>query len=449
MSRGTRGTSSQGLSRRLSLKTVLLWALAASAAGLAVGLAIKVFSGSEGGAARSLIPMSIVFANVAVFAAVLTVRYVLPKMSGFPVYVRFPLAVITLIAAGVFGSGLAILINPLVVLYQVRNALMIVTVNGVVALTIGAITYNYELLRQQIETVVAERSKLEQEMDIARTIQTQLLPTSFPEPPGWDIYGFSVPARQVGGDCFDVIDLGDGKLAITIGDVAGKGTPAAILMANIQAAVRALAESGVEPRQLMRHVNRIAHSYTGDSEFITFFYCVLDTRTGEIRYVNAGHNLPCVLRSDGEKEFLDKGGLIVGIMSDVEYEDAVVSLGPGDSIVLFTDGVTEALNPEEEMFGDERLEGLLVEHRHLGARDIEKRVYTELTGFVAGAAQADDITMVVVKCYAGAAAPAFYEEDSGPPREADGGLSAARGVSSGSHLREPTEAAVPAKTRVM
>lgn len=439
MSRGTRGTSSQVLSRRLTFKTILLWALAASTAGLAIGLAIQVFSGSEGGVARSLIPMSIVFANVAVFAAVLTVRFVLPKMSGFPVYVRIPLAVITLIAAGVFGSGLAILINPLVILYQMRNALMIVTVNGVLALAIGAITYNYELLKEQIETVVAERSKLEREMDIARTIQTQLLPKSFPELPGWDIYGFSVPARHVGGDCFDVIDMGDGKLAITIGDVAGKGTPAAILMANVQAAVRALAESGAEPRQLMRHVNRIAYSYTGDSEFITFFYCVLDTKTGAIRYVNAGHNLPCVLRGNGEKEFLDKGGLIVGIMPDVEYEDAVVTLGSGDSIVLFTDGVTEALNPHEEMFGDERLEDLLVEHRHLGAQDIEKRIYTELQGFVAGAAQADDITMVAVKCYADTA------EFSDPPREADGGLSAARGVSSGNHLREPTEAAAQVK----
>ncbi len=391
--------------------------------------------------------MSMIFANVAVFAAVLTVRYVLPKMSGFPVYVRFPLAVITLIAAGVFGSGMAILINPLVVLYQMRNALMIVTVNGVVALVIGVITYNYELLREQIETVVAERSKLEQEMNIARTIQTQLLPKCFPELSGWDIYGFSVPAKHVGGDCFDVIDIGDGKLAVTIGDVAGKGTPAAILMANIQAAVRALAESGVEPQQLMGHVNRIAHSYTRDSEFITFFYCVLDTRTGEIRYVNAGHNLPCVLRSNGEKEFLDKGGLIVGVMPNVEYEDAVVALDPGDSIVLFTDGVTEALNPLEEMFGDERLEDLLVEHRDLGARGIEERVYTELKDFVAGAAQADDITMVVVKCCAEATVPAFYEENSDSPREADGGLSAARGVSSGNHLREPTEAAVPVRKR--
>ncbi|MCK4513339.1 PP2C family protein-serine/threonine phosphatase [bacterium] len=435
MSRGTRGTSSQVLSRRLTFKTILLWALAASTAGLAIGLAIQVFSGSEGGVARSLIPMSIVFANVAVFAAVLTVRFVLPKMSGFPVYFRFPLAVITLIAAGVFGSGLAILINPLVVLYQMRNALMIVTVNGVLALTIGAITYNYELLRQQIETVVAERSKLEQEMEIARTIQTQLLPKSFPDPPGWDIYGFSVPARHVGGDCFDVIDMTDGKFAITIGDVAGKGTPAAILMANVQAAVRALAESGVRPKELMRHVNRIAYSYTGDSEFITFFYCVLDTKAGEIRYVNAGHNPPCVLRSNGEKEFLGKGGLIVGIMPDVEYEDAVITLGLGDSLVLFTDGVTEALNPHEEMFGDERLEALLVEHRHLGAHDIEERVYAELKGFVAGAAQADDITMVAVKCYADAA------QISDPPREANGGLSAARGVSSGNHLREPAEAA--------
>jgi len=168
-------------------------------------------------------------------------------------------------------------------------------------------------------------------------------------------------------------------------------------MANVQAAVRALAESGVPPSQLVGRVNTLVHGYTEDSVFVTFFYAVLDTCTQRITYVNAGHNPPCVLRAGGKREYLDKGGLVVGVMPGIDYEEGTFSLDTGDDLVLYTDGVTEATNGEEEMFGEERLEELLVAHRHKSARDIEEQVYTEIRDFAAGAAQADDLTMVVVK----------------------------------------------------
>ncbi|MCK5597446.1 MAG: SpoIIE family protein phosphatase, partial [Candidatus Eisenbacteria sp.] len=132
-------------------------------------------------------------------------------------------------------------------------------------------------MRIQIEQEAAERGKLEHEMNIARDIQMALLPKTFPSLPGLDMFAFTVPARHVGGDCYDVIDIGEGRLAITIGDVSGKGTPAAILMANVQAAVRALSESKVPAAELITRVNRLVHGYTEDSVFITFFYSVLDT----------------------------------------------------------------------------------------------------------------------------------------------------------------------------
>ncbi len=446
MSAGTRGTSFMGTSRRLSLKGVLLWALAASVAGLGIGLAIRLFSGAEGGAARSLVLMSVVFANIAVFTAVLTVKLVLPRVSGFPGYIRFPLAIVMLIAGGVIGSGVAILVNPLIVLYQMENAVMVTTINAAVALVVGLMTYMYEQMRTQVENAVAERSMLEHEMNIARRIQTELLPKQFPNPPGWDIFGFSVPAKQVGGDCYDVIELDDGRLAITIGDVSGKGAPAAILMANVQAAVRALAESGVPASQLVGRVNTLVHSYTEDSVFVTFFYAVLDTRTQEVTYVNAGHNPPCVLRAGGRREYLDKGGLVVGAMPGIDYEQGTVRLSTGDDLVLYTDGVTEAMNGDEEMFGEERLEELLVAHRHKSARDIEEHVYTEIRDFAAGAAQADDLTMVVVKRFDENAPSnrennekAFSSSDS--PREAMGGSSAAQGASDSDRLGGPATAA--------
>ncbi|MBD3368459.1 MAG: SpoIIE family protein phosphatase [Candidatus Eisenbacteria bacterium] len=433
--------------RRLKARTVFLWALFNSLAGLAIGGAIKLFADGSS-SAHALIPMSIVFANVVGFAAVLTVRYVFPKYSGFPGYVRLPMGVLTLVAAGVFGSGVAILVNPLVVFYQMRLALMAVTVNGVLALAVGFVVYTYEQMRGRIEEEASARGRLEHEMNVARDIQMELLPKTFPNLAGLDIYGFSVPARHVGGDCYDIIDLGDGRLAFTIGDVSGKGTPAALLMANVQAAVRALADSGARPSDLIRRVNRIVHGYTKESVFITFFYGVLDSGTGECLYVNAGHNPPCVMRAGGDREHLTEGGLVVGAMPGTTYDEGRCRLGPGDEVVLYTDGITEATNPADEMFGEERLMELLDINRSLSAREIEERVYSSLRDFTEGAPQSDDLTMVIIKLASGIGT-SEADSDSDSPREAEGGLSAARGASSTDALREPAKAVERAENALL
>jgi len=419
-------------------RTVWLWALWNSLAGLAIGGAIHLFAGGDI-AARGLVPMSVVFANVVGFAAMLTAKFVLPRYSGLPTVLRVPLGGLTLVAGGVLGSGLAMMVNPLVVLYQLRLALMVLTLNGVLALAVGLATYTYERMRTEIEEEASERGKLEHEMNIARDIQMELLPKTFPNLPGLDMFAFTVPARHVGGDCYDVIDLGDGRLAITIGDVSGKGTPAAILMANVQAAVRALSESEVPPAELITRVNRLVHGYTEDSVFITFFYSILDTRTGELLYVNAGHNPPCILRANGGREYLDRGGLVVGIMPGSEYEMGRAVLNAGDDLVLYTDGITEAANRDDEMYGEERLEELLTKHRHATAREIEERVYTSIKDFADGAAQTDDLTMVIVKMTTEAAdEDAIETPDS--PRMAKGGPPAARGASESGALWGPTTA---------
>lgn len=424
--------------RKFGIKTVLIWAAANSFAGLVIGCAIRLFAEASA-TPRAIIPISIVFANVVGFAAILAVRFVLPRYSGFPAYVRVPMAVITLVAGGVFGTGLAILVNPFLVLYQMRSAVMVLSLNGILALIVGLITYTYEQMRNQIEREARERGKFENEMRIARDIQTELLPKTFPKIDGIDIFGFSVPARHVGGDCFDVIRIDDHRLAVTIGDVSGKGTPAAILMANVQAAVRALSESGVKASLLIERVNRLVHGYTEESTFITFFYAVLDTRSHELVYVNAGHNPPCVLRANGSREYLETGGLVIGIVPTAEYSAGRAVLSQGDSLVLYTDGVTEATNPNDEMYGEERLEELLVLHRHSPARDIEERVYTSIKDFTAGAAQTDDLTMVIVKIIGGDASTEL-EEDTDSPRKARDGSSAARGASATGVLRGPVQA---------
>jgi serine phosphatase RsbU (regulator of sigma subunit) len=442
--RGRSGSNAEAGPRKLEARALWLWALANSVAGLGIGGAIHIFAGGEI-AARGLIPMSIVFANVVGFAAMLSARFVLPRYSGMPAWLRIPLAGVTLLAGGVLGSGIAILVNPLIVLYQLRLGTMVLTVNGVLALVVGLVTYTYEQMRRQIESEASERGRLEHEMNIARDIQMELLPKTFPRIPGLDMFAFTVPARHVGGDCYDVIDIGDGRLAITIGDVSGKGTPAAILMANVQAAVRALSESSVPAGELIERVNRLVYGYTEESVFITFFYSVLDTRTGELVYVNAGHNHPCVLKSDGSREYLDRGGLVIGIMPEAAYEEGRVRLEVGDNLVLYTDGITEAANTDEEMFGEQRLERLLVEHRAASAREMEERVYSTIKDFAAGTSQTDDLTMVIVKMI-----PAETRSEStrnpDSPRKADGGPPAARGAPSRGALWGPAEAGTGAET---
>ena len=439
MSRARRGNSAQTQTvRTLGARAVWLWALGNSLAGLAVGVAIYLFAEGDT-TVRGLIPMSIVFANVVGFAALLTARFVLPRYSGLPVYLRIPLAGLTLVAGGVLGSGLAILVNPLVVFYQLRIGLMVLTINGVLALAVGLVTFTYGQMRIQMEQEAAERGKLEHEMNIARDIQMELLPKTFPKLPGLDMFAFTVPAKHVGGDCYDVIDVGDGRLAITIGDVSGKGTPAAILMANVQAAVRVLSESRVPAVQLITRVNKLVHGYTEDGVFITFFYSILDTRTGQLVYVNAGHNPPCILRRDGSREYLDRGGLVIGAMPGSEYEEGHATLLAGDDLVLYTDGVTEAENTEDEMFGEERLEQLLIEHRHASAREIEEQVYSSVKDFAAGAPQTDDLTMVIVKMTTGVGAEDTSDAPD-PPGIANGGPPAARGAPATGALWGPATA---------
>jgi serine phosphatase RsbU (regulator of sigma subunit) len=426
------------VARPLAGRTIALWGLANTVAGVGVGAAIRLFTGG-GPSFGSLIAMSVLFANVIGFVAVLTIRFVLPRYSGLPAYARVPLGVATLLGGGFFGSALTILVRPLIVFYEMRLAVMIVTVNGVLALVVGLLTYVYEHMRRQIESEAAERGRLEHEMRVARDIQMELLPRTFPRIEGVDIFAFTVPARHVGGDCYDVIDLGDGRLAITIGDVSGKGTPAAILMANVQSAVRALSESGVPPAALIGRVNGLVNRATEESVYITFFYCVLDTRTGSVSYVNAGHNPPAVYRAEGRKELLDRGGTVIGLMPGIAYEEGAIVLEPGDDLVLYTDGITEATNPDEEMFGEKRLDEVLLAHRHASAREIEEQLYARLTDFTRGASQADDVTMVVVKMIA----PASRKEPRELPEaagEAKGGPSAARGAPAQGHLRGPAAA---------
>jgi hypothetical protein len=193
------------------------------------------------------------------------------------------------------------------------------------------------------------------EFDRALEIQRHLLPKSLPRIAGYELAARWQPSATVGGDYYDVIDLGGDRFGLCIADATGKGMPAALLMSNLQAAVRALAPGTDSPAELCRLINEILCGSGSASAFVSFFYGVLEARNGSLRYSNAGHNHPILLRRDGAVERLGVGGLVLGAFPDREYGEAELRFAPGDRLLLFTDGITEAWRADEEMFGEERL----------------------------------------------------------------------------------------------
>jgi len=237
--------------------------------------------------------------------------------------------------------------------------------------------------------------KQAQEYEEAREIQERLLPKQIPQMPGLEISGGWRPARIVGGDYFDVFKLAEGKLGLCIGDVSGKGMPAALLMSNLQAVVKALATDDTLPETLMAKANRVMWRNTTEDKFITLFYGLVDLERRILQFTNAGHNAPVLTRQDGTQVRLQEGGLIVGAFQDSAYGHGQIDLRPGDRLVMFTDGITEAANGEEEEFGDRRLVEACLSGRQLSAEALHHSLFDTVAEFCDGEFE-DDATVVVV-----------------------------------------------------
>jgi FixJ family two-component response regulator len=233
------------------------------------------------------------------------------------------------------------------------------------------------------------------ELDEAVRIQRTLMPASLPRLEGFELAVSWQPAGRVGGDCYDAIPFGRARLALTIADVVGKGIPAALLMAGLQAAVRALASDQLPPDELCARVNRILTSQMAAGRFISFFYCLLDAATGLVSYANAGHYPALLVRQDGTVEKLAAGGPVLGAIAAASFGRGEVELRASDRLVLYTDGITEARNAEDEEFGEDRLIAELVEHRACGAPTLQARIIDAVSTFAGGAFQ-DDATLLVV-----------------------------------------------------
>jgi serine phosphatase RsbU (regulator of sigma subunit)/DNA-binding transcriptional regulator YhcF (GntR family) len=220
-----------------------------------------------------------------------------------------------------------------------------------------------------------------QEGEYALDIQRGLLPREIPQIPGFTIAGAWQPARTVGGDYYDVFKLSETELALLVADVSGKGMPAALLMSNLQATAKAYATSESSPKDLCCKVNRAVCSSITTGKFITFFYAVLDSVGRRLTYTNAGHNPPFIVRQDHSCLKLESGGAVLGVFSDGSYEQASIDLLPGDRMVMYTDGITEAADPHGEEFGDERLISILKKNPAVAASDLRDAIMQSVSQF--------------------------------------------------------------------
>jgi len=258
-----------------------------------------------------------------------------------------------------------------------------------------------ELARLAVEQSQAQRviasqfHEQEHEIAEARAIQEGFLPKEIPQLAGFEIAAAWQSARVVGGDYFDVLPFGDEDCGLCIADVAGKGLPAAMLMSNLQAAVRGLASDSLAPADLCARLNGLLCRNMASDRFVTFFYAQLDGSSRRLHYTTAGHNPPFLLRRDGSHERLTEGGGVLGVFANQKFESAVVELRSGDRVVLFTDGVTEARDSNEDEFGDDRLLAALRESQLHSAAEIQRKVLQSASEFSSGVWH-DDATVVVV-----------------------------------------------------
>ena len=248
---------------------------------------------------------------------------------------------------------------------------------------------------------LASRDKLvalQNELDVARKMQQSILPTVFPQLPNCELYGHMVAAREVGGDFFDVVKLADGRYGLAIADVSGKGVPAAMFMMSSRTLLKGAAIGTPHPGNVLREVNDVLEQDNESLMFVTLFYGVYDPATGELTYANGGHNPPLIVHSDGTSmELPQTNGVALGVMGGMEYEQSKITLEPGDTAVFYTDGVSEAMNGENEEFGMDRFSQVFANTPPSGAIAANKAVFEAVQQFADGTPQSDDITCLVLR----------------------------------------------------
>ncbi len=306
------------------------------------------------------------------------------------------------LACAAIGSALALMLGIVgrwQELYLPNRMVVVVSVIAACLIRLyGTTRSRLEARNRQLEAKVEAEGRTlrmhEQDFERAREIQEALMPKQLPLIRGCRLSAVCQPARTVGGDYYDVIRLGESTVAIAIGDVSGKGMGAALLMSNLQAIVRAFAPAATAPEELCTKANGLIAGNVASGKYITFFYAVVDTARMRLDYCSAGHNPPMLLRRDGTLETLAEGGPVLGIFPAADYVGGTVELKPGDYLLLFTDGITEAMNAKDEEFGEQRL-GDLMRQVPGGADECRERIMSAVTQFSSGNFH-DDATVLVL-----------------------------------------------------
>jgi phosphoserine phosphatase RsbU/P len=292
------------------------------------------------------------------------------------------------LASGEETFGMIYVDNPFHNRFKEEDLKVLTTIASVASIKIE----HERLLDERLE-----KRRMEEELKVASEIQMRLQPVAPPDLKGWNMAAVSFPCREIGGDYYDYIPRRDGKLVLAVGDVSGKGTGAALLMSSVHAAVRAQSQTKSSISEVMAQTNSYIYENSPSSKYLTLFYSVLDPLTGELAYSNGGHNTPLLMRPSGEMVKLDVGGLPVGLMPDICYDEDRVQFREGDVLVIYSDGITESVNLEDEEFGETRLIEVVKNNLHRSASGIRDRIEEAVSRFVGKAAAVDDMTVMIIK----------------------------------------------------
>jgi serine phosphatase RsbU (regulator of sigma subunit)/anti-sigma regulatory factor (Ser/Thr protein kinase) len=270
------------------------------------------------------------------------------------------------------------------------------------AMAIDLIQLSIKRFIENLKAETAARERIESELRIAQEIQASMLPNVFPQRDEFEIFAMMDPAKEVGGDFYDFFFVDDKRLCFVIGDVSGKGVPAALFMAISKTLIKTEAKQGMSTDEILSVVNSILAQDNQTCLFVTVFCAILNIETGEVEFSNGGHNPPLVCDSTGCYNFMKMAcGFVIGVMDKIRCENERLFLKPGDTIFLYTDGVTEAMDPEKKQFSEERLRATLIKFKDRNIKDIIQAMRQEVSAFARGEQQSDDITMLALR-YKGA-----------------------------------------------
>ena len=375
---------------------LLGWTAAWLAVGVAVAAGIAFATGAD---FLPLLRLSVLSAVVVGYSAYTSARLVSPLLARLPRPLRLTLDALIVVSGAGFGSLAVFVTQPFFTLAQFRTVLLILASNAVLAMVVAMALGTYDRMRRQIEAsyrVLRERDVLEREMNVAREVQRELLPRTTPRCEGLELAGVCRPAVAVGGDYYDYLQHADGGPGLVVADLSGKGVPAALLMASVQASVRSLFPTVTDPGQLHARLNAALCRSSSSARYATAVVAAFDPATRRLTYSNAGHLPALVIRGDQTLE-CDTGGVPIGLFEGMTYETGVLTLVPGDLLVLFTDGVTEAPAPGGEEFGVDRLADLLRARRDRPLDEVIQAVLDTLRDWRGPVAPHDDVTLVLAR----------------------------------------------------